>query len=69
MMIAALVLVGLLTGILVTLLVTGKLMKKPSTRIKLSHWLNWSNNQVPEGCIQLVRHGKWVGPMHDGEEP
>jgi hypothetical protein len=60
-----LILSGLLIGILLTVFLMSKLMQNPTTRIWLSDWANWSNNQLPEDCFQLVRHGKWIaGPNH-----
>jgi hypothetical protein len=69
MIIIALVASGLVLGILLTILVTGKLMSNPTSRIRLSHWFNLTTNRVPEGCTQLVRHGKWTGPHHGRDEP
>jgi len=46
----------------------GKMMKNPTTRIWLSDWANWSNNQLPDDCDQLVRHGKWIASPDDKED-
>jgi uncharacterized membrane protein affecting hemolysin expression len=63
-----LVLIGLLIGIVLTILLVGKMMKRPGTRIWLSDWANWSNNQLPDDCDQLVRHGKWIAGNTDKED-
>lgn len=69
MIVLSLIISGLLLGILVTILLMGKMMKKPGTRIWLSNWANWSNNQLPDDCDQLVRHGKWIaGPGSEDEQ-
>lgn len=66
MIVIGLVVSGLLLGIFITIVLMGKMMKNPGTRIWLSDWANWSNNQLPEDCYQLVRHGKWIAsPNHD----
>jgi len=49
-------------------LMVGKMMKNPTTRIWLSDWVNWSNNQLPDDCYQLVRHGKWIASPDDKED-
>ena len=63
-----LVVLGLLIGTVVTILLVGKMMKQPGTRIWLSDWANWSNNQLPDDCHQLVRHGKWIARQTDNED-
>ena len=68
MIVIALVLSGLFIGILLTILLVGKMMKTPSTRIWLSDWANWSNNQLPDDTYQLVRHGKWIARPNDKED-
>ena len=68
MIVLALIASGLLLGILLTILLVGKMMKNPSTRIWLSDWVNWSNNQLPEDCHQLVRHGKWISSPSEKED-
>lgn len=68
MIIAALVLSGLLLGVLLTIFLVGKMMKTPASRIWLSDWVNWSNNQLPNDCYQLVRHGKWIASPNDKED-
>ena len=64
----ALVLLGLLLGVVLTVVVVGKMMRTPGSRIWLSDWANWSNNQLPEGCEQIVRHGKWIASQTDKED-
>ena len=68
MMTIGLILLGLLIGIVFTILLVGKMMKHPGTRIWLSDWANWSNNQLPDDCDQLVRHGKWIAGNTDKED-
>lgn len=68
MIVIALVLGGLFIGILLTILLVGKMMKTPSTRIWLSDWANWSNNQLPDDTYQLVRHGKWIASPNNKED-
>lgn len=68
MIVIALIVGGLLSGVLLTLFLIGKMMKNPGTRIWLSDWANWSNNQLPEDCYQLVRHGKWIAGPIDKED-
>lgn len=68
MIVMALVLSGLLVGILLTVWLLGKMMKNPTTRIWLSDWANWSNNLLPDDCDQLVRHGKWIASPSDKED-
>lgn len=68
MMVIALVLSGVLFGILIAVLLVGRMMKKPATRIWLSDWANWSNNQLPDDCYQLVRHGKWIAGPTEKED-
>lgn len=58
MIVLSLIVSGLLLGILVTILLMGKMMKNPRTRIWLSNWANWSNNQLPDDCDQLVQIGR-----------
>lgn len=64
----ALVLLGLLLGVVLTIVVVGKMMRTPGSRIWLSDWANWSNNQLPHRCEQLVRHGKWIASPNDKED-
>ncbi|HEX4880418.1 MAG TPA: hypothetical protein VFV39_11270 [Limnobacter sp.] len=68
MMIVALVMSGLLFGALFALWLLGRLLKNPASRIWLSDRVNWSNNELPEGCYQLVRHGKWIARPDDSED-
>ena len=68
MIVFALIVSGLLLGVLLTILLVGKMMKNPTTRIWLSDWVNWSNNQLPDDCYQLVRHGKWIASLDDKED-
>ncbi|MAG81805.1 MULTISPECIES: hypothetical protein [Limnobacter] len=68
MIVFALIVSGLLLGVLLTILLVGKMMKNPTTRIWLSDWANWSNNQLPDDCDQLVRHGKWIASPDDKED-
>ena len=68
MIAVGLVLIGLLIGIVLTILLVGKMMERPGTRIWLSDWANWSNNQLPDDCDQLVRHGKWIAGNIDKED-
>ncbi|HEX4857057.1 MAG TPA: hypothetical protein VFV28_09600 [Limnobacter sp.] len=68
MIIIALVLSGLVLGVLLTIMLAGKLMNNPASRIWLSRWLNWSNNRIPDDCTQLVRHGKWIGSLDNRED-
>ncbi|MCR2747107.1 hypothetical protein [Limnobacter parvus] len=68
MIVITLVISGLLLGILVTILMVGKMMRSPGTRIWLSDWANWSNNQLPDDCDQLVRHGKWIAGPDEEED-
>lgn len=68
MIVLALLLSGLLVGIVLTIVLVGKMMKFPGTRIWLSDRANWSNNKLPEDCYQLVRHGKWIAGPTDEED-
>lgn len=68
MMVIVLIAVGLVLGIFITIFLMGKMMKKAGTRIWLSDWANWSNNQLPEDCYQLVRHGKWIASPNEEED-
>lgn len=68
MMLIGLSLAGLLFGLVLTMWAMDQLMKVPATRIWLSDWINWSNNKLPEGGYQVVRHGKWIADPNDGEE-
>ena len=68
MIVLALIASGLLLGVLLTILIVGKMMKNPTTRIWLSDWVNWSNNQLPDDCYQLVRHGTWIASPDDKED-
>lgn len=68
MIVLALIFSGLLLGILLTILLVGKMMKNPTTRILLSDWVNWSNNELPDECYQLVRHGKWIASPSEKED-
>jgi hypothetical protein len=68
MIVFALILGGLLIGTLLTIVLVGKMMKIPGTRIWLSDWANWSNNKLPDDCYQLVRHGKWIAGPTDEED-
>lgn len=68
MMVIGLIAVGLVLGIFITILLMGKMMKNPGTRIWLSDWANWSNNQLPEDCYQLVRHGKWIASPNEEKD-
>lgn len=68
MMTIGLILLGLLTGIVFTILLVGRMMRHPSARIWLSDRANWSNNQLPQDCDQLVRHGKWIASHTDRED-
>ena len=68
MIVFALIVSGLLFGVLFTILLVGKMMKNPTSRIWLSDWVNWSNNQLPDDCDQLVRHGKWIASHTDKED-
>ena len=68
MTVVTLALTGVLIGILLTIFLIGKMMKIPTTRIWLSDRVNWSNNQLPENCYQLVRHGKWIAGPADKED-
>lgn len=54
---------GVLLGACLALWAIRQLMKKPSTRIWLSDWVNWSNNTLPQHSHQLVRHGKWIADL------
>ncbi len=64
----SLALVGALIGILFTIIVIGKMMRIPATRIWLSDRLNLSQNQLPDECYQLVRYGKWIAGPADKED-
>ena len=68
MMTIGLILLGLLTGIVFTILLVGRMMRNPSARIWLSDRANWSNTQLPQDCDQLVRHGKWIASHTDRED-
>lgn len=68
MIVLMLILTGLLLGVLLTIWLVGRMMKSPTTRIWLSDWVNWSNNQLPDDCYQLVRHGKWIASPDDKED-
>ncbi|MCQ8895419.1 hypothetical protein NQT62_03070 [Limnobacter humi] len=59
---------GLLLGILLSVWLINRLLKVPTTRVWLSDWANWSNNQIPDGCYQMVRHGKWVAHADHSED-
>ena len=68
MIVLALIASGLLLGVLLTILIVGKMMKNPTTRIWLSDWVNWSKNELPDDCYQLVRQGKWIASPDEKED-
>lgn len=59
---------GLILGAVLAVFLVGRMMKNPSMRIWLSDWVNWSNNDLPENCYQLVRHGKWIATPENKED-
>lgn len=62
-------LAGLVGGLLLSFWLIGQLMARPTTRIWMSDWINWSNNELPEGTYQLVRHGKWIASAAEEDKP
>lgn len=64
-----LLLIGTWVGLVVSIVFLNKMMRQPTSRIWLSDWANWSNNEIPEGAFQLVRHGKWIATKDDELQP
>lgn len=65
MNVVVLILLGLVIGLVLAVLLISQMLRHSTTRIWLSDWVNWSNNQLPDDCYQIVRHGKWIARPED----
>lgn len=60
--------VGLLAGVVFGIWLFRRMLNFTPTRIFLADWANWNQTELPSGCRQLIRHGKWVAEIREDAE-